>query len=163
MNYELSTLAANWIEQHKNEIEEHREDYSWIPRECAAYNTLQDVVVAFGQAGIKPFDQYQNDPKNLFNLIWHCSRGTQYVIFLPNPVHASKFNFQVVCKVNAQIAKVLGLDVYKYTGKIDPIKQVCPYIITNKNQDLVEDILISWKLQLYSTDVSKYKLVRGDI
>lgn len=48
MNYELSTLAANWIEQHKNEIEEHREDYSWIPRECAAYNTLQDVVVAFG-------------------------------------------------------------------------------------------------------------------
>lgn len=159
----ITNLAATWIEQHRDEIEDHGEDYSWIPDECATSNTLQDVIIAFGQAGIKPFDQYQNDPRNLFDLIWHCSRGTSYVIFLPDPVRISRSNFQVACKVNAWIAGALGLDVYKYTGKIDPTKLLCPYIITSKNQDLVEDALIYSKLSLYSTDVSKYKRLAEEI
>ena len=156
----ITNLAATWIEQHRDEIEDHGEDYSWIPDECAAYNTLEEVVEAFGEAGIEPFNLYQGNPKGLYNYIWHSCRGTRYAIFTPDPaLVVSSFNFQTICKTNAEIAKALGLHVYKYKGEINSIEILCPYIVCNPKQELQDRYLEGYKGFVYSIKASDYKLV----
>lgn len=158
----ITNLAATWIEQHRDEIEDHEEDYSWIPGECAAYNTLEEVMRAFGEAGIEPFNLYQGSPRDLYNYIWHCYRGTRYAIFIPNPVIISSSNFQTICKTNAKIAKALGLHVYKYKKEMDLTKNICPYIVCNPEQELQDRYLEGYKEFVYSIKVSDYELVKEE-
>lgn len=159
----ITNLAATWIEQHRDEIEDYGEDYSWIPGECAAYNTLEEVMEAFGEAGIEPFNLYQGNPRGLYNYIWHCYRGTRYAIFIPDPVLIiSSFNFQPICKTNAKIAKALGLHVYKYKGKISTVETLCPYIICNPEQELQDRYLEGYKGFVYSIKATDYELVKEE-
>lgn len=158
----ITNLAATWIEQHRDEIEDHGKDYSWIPGECAAYKTLEEVMEAFGKAGIEPFNLYQGSPKDLYRYIWYSCRGIRYAIFIPDPVLTiSNSNFQTICKTNAEIARVLGLHVYKYKG--DVFETMCPYIICNPELELQDRYLEEYKSFIgglvYSTKASDYELV----
>lgn len=156
----ITNLAATWIEQHRDEIEDHGEDYSWIPGECAACNTLEEVMEAFGKAGIEPFNLYQGNPRNLYNYIWYCYRGTRYAIFIPDPVLIIRSsNFQTICKTNAEIAKALGLHVYKYEGEISTVETICPYIICNPELELQNRYLEGYEGFVYSIKASDYKLI----
>lgn len=160
----ITDLAATWIEQHKDEIEDHGEDYSWIPGECAAYNTLEEVMEAFGEAGVEPFNLYQGYPIGFYNYIWHSYRGTGYAIWVPRPSIRSETNFLVNCQTNARIARALGLEVFKYKGKIDPQSDLCPYIIVSPNQiqQFKNSYLEGYKGFVYSIKASDYELVREE-
>ena len=110
----ITNLAATWIEQHRDEIEDHGEDYSWIPGECAACNTLEEVMEAFGEAGIEPFNLYQGYPIGFYKCIWYSYRGTMYVIWVPSPSIRSETNFLVNCQTNARIARPKALAILAF-------------------------------------------------
>ena len=159
----ISSLAAQWIESHSKMIEDRGEDYSWIPGECAAYNTLDEVMEAFGKAGIEPFNLYQGNPTGLYNYIWHSYRGTRHSIFIPDPILvASRSNFQTICRTNAKIAKALGLHVYKYKEEMDLTKLLCPYIVCNPEQELQDRYLEGCEGFVYSIKASDYELVKEE-
>lgn len=160
----ISNLAAEWIEQHKDEIEDHGEDYSWIPGECASYEILEDVMNAFGQAGIKPFNLYQGDPANLYRYIWEISYKTSFSMFIPDPLHHSNANFQIICQTNAKIARALGLEIFKYKKDINPQEYLCPYIAIDPNhiQNFQDKYLKDFKKFLCSIKTSDYELVKEE-
>lgn len=158
----ISSLAAQWIESHSKMIEDRGEDYSWIPGECAAYNTLEDVMKAFGSAGIEPFNLYQGKPIGIYKYIWYSWRGTMYVIWIPSPSIQSGSNFQVNCQTNARIAKSLGLEVFKYKGEVDPLQYLCPYVAVSpgQTQEFKDKYLEGYKDFICSIKASDYKLVK---
>lgn len=159
----VSPFVAHWIEQHKNEIEENGENYSWIPDQCAP-TLLKDVLAAFGSAGIEPFNRYQGHPADLYKWIWYSWKEIAYTIFIPSPSIASEANFYKECQTNARIANALGLKVFKYTGEIDYTKNLCPYIVTSPNavKDFKDRYLEGYKNFVCSIKASDYKLIEEE-
>lgn len=160
----ISNLAKHWIEMHKEELEVLGDNYTWIPGECRAYNTLEEVANAFGEAGIEPFNLYQGKPKGLYKYIWYSQRNLAHIIFVPEPVPiTSTTNYHAICQANAKICKALGLEVFKYKGDIDLTKNLCPYIVVSANQvqEFKDKYLEGYRGFVYSTRTSDYDLVNS--
>lgn len=158
----ISNLAKHWIEMHKEELEVLEDNYVWIPDTCGAYNTLEEVAHALGEAGIEPFNLYQGNPASLYKQIWYSNRGLAHIIFVPEPVLViSTLKYHNICQDNARICKALGLEVFKYKGDIDLTKDLCPYIVVGAKwtQDFKDQYLEGYKGFVYSIKASDYKAV----
>lgn len=160
----ISNLAKHWIEMHKEELEVSDDNYIWIPDECGAYNTLEEVASALGEADIEPFNLYQGNPSNLYKQIWFSNRCLAHIIFVPEPVLIiSTTNYHKICQDNARICKALGLEVFKYKGDIDLTKDLCPYIVVSANQvqEFKDKYLEGYRGFVYSIRTSDYDPVNS--
>lgn len=166
MNYKLTERAARWIEKNKENFEQQRDDYSWIPGTVQNAEELDDVIMALKYADISPFDSYNIGGYLALQYIFRCWKGRfGYEITSPQDGYFNKKQGDQYWDLAVRLALAFGLKVYKYQGVIPPKTQSnfnqCPYVIVANEKDLTETNLCRIQFKVFSIDPNNYTEIKN--